>query len=447
MERKARVNFNLKNPKEENSLVLLVFRWDKMMVRVSTKQTVLSKMWNRDVQRCLTSKELFKDRENRAASKINKNLDKIQDAIVEMINTYPAEHIMYGDPNCMKEKLNNKIEIALGLTKSQIAKQSMNATEWMLQYINSDRIDHHTGRYVAERTKVHQRTVVHRLQSFLADCRLPDTFAVFAGPRFEKRYTDWAYKNRNYKQNTVIATFGVLKPLLNAAKKDGFEIDETFYKNLQGKGKDVDNIYLTEDEIKAIYDLDIKQLMKDGQIDPKSTCEITRDLFIISCWTGLRMSDVNKLNEGIWRVEEDNELLYITAEKTKRQVVLPIHPLVKAIYKKHNGVFPKLPAKDKCNNHLKMLGMLAGIDEITPFIENRGGEVKTLHYKKYQKIGFHTARRSFATNMYLRGFPTIAIMQLTGHTTEQNFLKYIKVTPEQNALKIAEEWKKTMKSF
>lgn len=38
-------------------------------------------------------------------------------------------------------------------------------------------------------------------------------------------------------------------------------------------------------------------------------------------------------------------------------------------------------------------------------------------------------------------------MQLTGHTTESNFLKYIKVTPEQNALMVAEMWKKTMKPF
>ena len=45
----------------------------------------------------------------------------------------------------------------------------------------------------------------------------------------------------------------------------------------------------------------------------------------------------------------------------------------------------------------------------------------------------HTARRSFATNLYLKGAPTLSIMQLTGHTTEVNFLKYIKVTKEENA--------------
>ena len=45
----------------------------------------------------------------------------------------------------------------------------------------------------------------------------------------------------------------------------------------------------------------------------------------------------------------------------------------------------------------------------------------------------HTARRSFATNMFLDGMPTINIMKFTGHTTETNFLKYIKITREENA--------------
>jgi integrase len=80
-------------------------------------------------------------------------------------------------------------------------------------------------------------------------------------------------------------------------------------------------------------------------------------------------------------------------------------------------------------------------------VENRGGKVSTLIYKKYQLVGMHTGRRSFATNMYKRRFPTIAIMRLTGHTTESNFLKYIKVSPEENAMMMAEEFFKIKKPF
>ena len=164
-----------------------------------------------------------------------------------------------------------------------------------------------------------------------------------------------------------------------------------------------------------------------------STMEKTRDLFVIGCYTGLRRSDLNKLNDGIWDLSETKNTVSIVAEKTKKRVVIPLHPYVRAIYNKYKGNLPKLGDKYNTNVHLKNLGRLAGINEIVSKTENRGGKVTTLKHKKYDLIGFHTARRSFATNMFLAGKPTYAIMQLTGHTNERTFYKYVKATPEQIA--------------
>lgn len=442
---KVTANFNLlvKKSTDKFCTVRLIVRWGNKEVKVSTGIKVAKVMWDSKTQRLFTSDEKFTVRANRDAKKTNKRLNDIADCIVTMVRQSSSRDRIYSDTAEMKAEITARLNILQGKQQREEDRQKQGATDWMLKYIESDRIDPHTMRYVAERTKVHQRTVVHRLQSFIADSNLSDKFDTFTSKDFEKQYTNWAYKKKNYKQNTVIATFGVLKPLLNAAKKDGIEIDDTHYKELQGKGKDVDNIYLTEQEIKKIYDLDIAALKASGDIDAKSNVEATRDLFIIACWTGLRRSDINKLNDGVWSVKDGEELLYITAEKTKRQVVIPLHPMVKSIYSKYNGVLPKLGDKANTNRHLRNLGRLAGIDDIVPVTENRGGKVNTYHYKKYDLIGFHTARRSFATNMYLRGMPTIAIMQLTGHTTEHNFLKYIKVTAEQNAMMVA----KMMKQF
>ena len=87
-------------------------------------------------------------------------------------------------------------------------------------------------------------------------------------------WISYCYSIRNYKQNTVYATYGVLKPLLNAAKAEGFEFGDA-YKSLKGKFNDTDAIYLTEDEIKKIYLLDVPSLIKAGEIDAKSTIEKT----------------------------------------------------------------------------------------------------------------------------------------------------------------------------
>lgn len=56
--------------------------------------------------------------------------------------------------------------------------------------------------------------------------------------------------------------------------------------------------------------------------------------------------------------------------------------------------------------------------------------------QKCELVKTHTARRSGATNMYLAGIPTIAIMKITGHKTEKEFMKYIKITEEQTAMEL-----------
>lgn len=423
----------LQYPKKEESLVFLTVRCNGNTAKVSTRQTVKTKMWNKQLHRCITSKELFTDRENREVRKVNKQLDKIETFIIDRLSGWGEQSRYLTDPKEFKDLVAHYADMFFRGIEEEEKKQNQKATEWMLSNINSDRLDTHTGRYVADRTKNAQTTVIHRLQSFLEDCNLADTFETFTAQNFGTKFMDWGYSKKNYTENTIYATYEIVKAQLNAAKRAKFDIDDTYYKQLRGKGKDVDNVYLNEDEIKAIYNLDIPKLKQEGLIDEKSTMEKTRDLFVIGCYTGLRRSDLNKLNDGIWNLDENGNTVSIIAEKTKKRVIIPLHPCVRAIYNKYHGVLPKLGDKHNSNEHLKNLGRLAGINEITAITENRGGKVTTLKHKKYDLIGFHTARRSFATNMFLAGKPTYAIMQLTGHTNERTFYKYVKATPEQIA--------------
>ena len=83
---------------------------------------------------------------------------------------------------------------------------------------------------------------------------------------------------------------------------------------------------------------------------------------------------------------------------------------------------------------------LAGIDSIEQKSITKGGMRLKKSYKKYELVSSHTARRSFATNLYLSGFPTLSIMQITGHRTETAFMKYIKVTANQHASLLRKHW-------
>ena len=436
-----RIKFNLKEPQKEESLLMLLCRWNNQQVKLSTKQRVVVSTWDNKKQQCITSPEMFSPRVNRQSKKINVYLGQLSARLNQF---YDENYSSSLSLNQAKSAIQKLIEEILVIDKEKEKRIKMTPIQFFEEYVEKKRIDPHTGRYIGERTKIHQRTVIHRLQAFLEYNKLPDDFSVFTSKKFDRQFTEWCYSVKKYKQNTIYATYGVLKPFLNAAKEEGFDVGE-YYKNLKGKSVDVDTIYLTEEEISRLYKLDIKRLIKEGEIDAKSMIETTRDLFIIACWTGLRRSDIDRLDKASFNTE--NKTITITAEKTKRQVVIPMHPMVVALYKKYNGKFPHLCDKAKANNHLRECARHAGIDDEVRMVENRAGKVTTLIYKKYQLVGMHTGRRSFATNMYKRRFPTIAIMRLTGHTTEANFLKYIKVIPEENAAMMAEEFFKALKPF
>ena len=67
-----------------------------------------------------------------------------------------------------------------------------------------------------------------------------------------------------------------------------------------------------------------------------------------------------------------------------------------------------------------------------------GGKIKTVTKEKWELICSHTARRSAATNLYLTGrMKTLEIMRLTGHKTEQNFFRYIRLTSDDTARSIS----------
>ena len=85
---------------------------------------------------------------------------------------------------------------------------------------------------------------------------------------------------------------------------------------------------------------------------------------------------------------------------------------------------------------------MVGFDSPETIIFTKGGIRVTQQLPKYELITTHTARRSFATNQFLLGVPSITIMAMTGHRTEKSFMKYIKVTKREHATIMRSFWNK-----
>jgi len=225
-------------------------------------------------------------------------------------------------------------------------------------------------------------------------------------------------------KNTIGTRIKILKTFLSNAEQRGLNVCQDFRKKTFAKPNEETNpVYLSISELTTIYQLNNL---------PKYLDKV-RDIFLIGCFTGLRFSDLSKLTQD--NITSD-DLISIKTQKTGQNVDLPIHPIVKQILEKYEYKLPKLLSNQKFNEYIKDVVKFAGIDEPVNITKTKGNLLTSQNIKKYDLISSHTARRSFATNAFLNDMPAISIMKITGHKTETSFMKYIRMSTKDNALKL-----------
>ncbi len=236
------------------------------------------------------------------------------------------------------------------------------------------------------------------------------------------------YLNGFLALNTSAKYLTVLKTLISyATQKKLISINVSLENKVRVRKAVADNIYLNEGEIKAIAE--IKNL-------PTKLYGTVRDLFVIGCNTGLRFEDYSilkaaSIQDGFLTIDPKKleSKYYITTK-----LVIPVLPMFEEIFQKYPNGFPKCPCNQVFNKTLKKIA--EKIPSLNQDYEKkiiRGHKVERKKLKKYNMVVSHTARRSFCTNMYLRGVPIPTIMAISGHKTEENFLKYIKADNRKHA--------------
>jgi integrase len=240
---------------------------------------------------------------------------------------------------------------------------------------------------------------------------------------------------KDLKGSTIDKVIKNVKVFLNYADlQDNLNVNQDFKKTVSGKSlfakvnkEEAEHVYLNEKEIKQITDAKLDENLSG-----------IRDLFLIGCWTGLRISDLKRLEKGNIK----DGLLSITAQKTSKNVTIPITDELQAVLDKYPDRLPKIPTDQHYNRQLKDVCEQAGINEPIMAEEKKGKMRVTSLIPKWKLVTSHTARRSFATNLYRRGIPSTQLMMLTGHKSEASFMRYIKVSGEDNAKDVAKKLKK-----
>lgn len=248
---------------------------------------------------------------------------------------------------------------------------------------------------------------------------------------FYGEYTEYLMMTAKLSTNTIGKHIQIIKLIINESLEMGFNTNIAHKSRrfvvLREKS---DSIYLNKVELDELEQVDLSGRPK---------LERVRDLFLVGCYTGLRYSDYSVLKPENIR----DGLIEITQVKTNDPVVIPLHDAVLRIMARYGGQLPKSFSNQKTNHYLKDLG------ELTPCLSKevvrsftKEGKRQQMRYTKWELLTTHTARRSFATNEYLAGTPTLTIMAITGHKTEKAFLRYIKLVSSDHAKLLKAHWER-----
>lgn len=247
---------------------------------------------------------------------------------------------------------------------------------------------------------------------------------------FYDRFVNFLSQEQKINLGTIGNYIGTLKTIARDAKLKGLPVHPHIeHPNFFVPKITSDSIYLNDDEINTIFKFDFKGVER---------LENTRDLFIIGLRTGLRISDFLRLKD----TNIKNGFIEIETQKTGQTVTIPLHNQVKAILEKRNG-FPRTISDQKFNEHVKDLCQVAGFN-----LKVQGSKINKETkrkeegvFEKWELVTSHICRRSFATNLYGK-LDNLTIMGITGHQTETQFLKYIKITNTEKAEKLKDYWNK-----
>lgn len=425
------VNYYLKKPevKTGKSLIYLQYRYNGQKLVFSFGQTIHPGNWNFKKQRVKNNKETTNDGKH-FINDLLENLEKVCESAytTEIKNGVPL-------PGTLRKYLTDFLN--QNTEQAELDKNKPTLFNLIDRFIAGE-IKGKKGKEKSKKTCDNYNATKLHLQDFERIKKYKINFETITLDFFDS-YT--SFLNRGYttlrdgknkmvksKPNTIAKDIRNLKAFMNKAVSFGYTNNLAYkHDNFSFGEEEIDAVYIKENEIEKIFRFKLNN----------DKLENVKDLFVFGCLVGLRFSDYSNVKpENI--IEEGSDLfIKIKTKKAGETVYIPCHPIVLEIFKKYKSNPNKLPKSisvQKFNQYIKEVCMLAGLTETKRLTTQPDKPL-------YECVSSHTARRSFATNLFLEGFPPKEIMKITGHKTEESFNKYIRLTKLDTAKRLSQHMK------
>lgn len=424
--------FNLRKPKSEKPTnVYFVARVRNKQIKLSTGVRVYPDQWNVKKQEAYISCRLTElDNENNTI--VNEKIGKLKLYFSEY-KQYLCDH---------PEEIERR---AIILLKQYIYKDTMKKkTEKPATFIMKQIVEE---KDTEESSKDQYRFNIDKFKRFLKENSIPDTWESMNLDTFIKyqQYLVEDGKKASTVKNIMKGTF--FSVLRKASKRPDipFKWEES---NLESFDlvKDKSNKELARNKEVALTEEQIKQLYEyqpsgtENQIKKKT--EI-KDLFVLQCLVGQRISDMYKFFNGDNERDEENGTISIVQQKTGARAIIPLVPLAEEIIDKYTGAEIKYykERRSALNGELKVIAQEAGLNELVTYEENGTKYTKPL----YELLHTHSARHTFSTIMCRKGIPREDIIIATGHEDTQMLDKiYAHLTAKDKSRKVTNAFKKKL---
>lgn len=250
--------------------------------------------------------------------------------------------------------------------------------------------------------------------------------------KFYRQFASFLYKQKSCFDNYVATTFKNIKTFFNYLLLEKALPVGQYHKLFKTPQKQFTPIVLAPEQLNFL----ITNQEFYNSLTP--SLQRIRDIFIIGCTVGLRVSDLMRLKKTNIITTQNETYLKIHTQKTGTEIKIPLPEyaveILRKYAKKNNSyVLPQL-ANVNINKHLKQLAEKAGWTHNLPKSMSKQGkivEVKTTKGKSYRfcdHITSHTMRRTAITTLLILGVPELVVRKLSGHAAgSKEFYKYISI--------------------
>lgn len=203
--------------------------------------------------------------------------------------------------------------------------QSKTLIQVFEEFLSDREQDVECGKISAETYHCDERTLL-LIKHFLNDRYKRSDISLFElNVAFIDKFDSYLRATHKHRQNTAVKHMRVLKHVMNVAVGNQY-IQNNPFQTYKTQQVTVERDFLTNDEIQRIINHDFRA----------KRLEITRDIFIFACYTGLSYADVKSLEQKHF-IKDDNGRIWIKKNRIKTGVLfrVPLLPIPRLILEKY----------------------------------------------------------------------------------------------------------------